>query len=133
VVRLPGSYDPKAGGGLTAMRVADGGKVWFAPPSVCDNKKGCSPAQSSAVTLIPGVVFSGALDGHLRAFSAEDGKVLWDFDTVRDFETVNGVPAKGGAIDGPGTVVANGWVLVNSGYARVGGMAGNILLAFGPE
>ena len=30
---------------------------------------GCSPAQSAAVTAIPGVVFSGSLDGHLRAYA----------------------------------------------------------------
>jgi polyvinyl alcohol dehydrogenase (cytochrome) len=59
--------------------------------------------------------------------------VLWDFDTVRSFETVNGVRATGGAIDGPGAVVAGGMVFVNSGYARTGGMAGNVLLAFGPD
>jgi polyvinyl alcohol dehydrogenase (cytochrome) len=91
---------------------------------------GCSPAQSAAVTVIPGVVFSGSLDGHLRAFSTEDGKVLWDFDTVRDFDTVNGVKANGGGVDGPGAVVSGGFVFVGSGYARTGGMGGNVLLAF---
>ena len=82
--------------------------------------------------MIPGVVFSGSLDGHVRAYSAEDGSVIWDFNTVRDFETVNGVPAKGGGVDGPGAVVVNGMVFVGSGYQRTGGMGGNVLLAFGP-
>jgi len=27
--------DPNQGGGLTALRIADGGKVWYAPPIVC--------------------------------------------------------------------------------------------------
>ena len=94
---------------------------------------GCSPAQSAALTAIPGVVFSGSMDGHLRAFAAEDGKILWDFDTVRDFPTVNGVKAKGGSIDGPGAVVVKGMVFVNSGYSRFGGMPGNVLLAFAPD
>jgi polyvinyl alcohol dehydrogenase (cytochrome) len=85
------------------------------------------------VSAIPGAVFSGSLDGHLRAFSSEDGRILWDFDTIRDFETVNRVKARGGAIDGPGAVVGNGMVFVNSGYARLGGMPGNALLAFAPE
>jgi polyvinyl alcohol dehydrogenase (cytochrome) len=69
----------------------------------------------------------------LRAFSAEDGKVLRDFDTVRDFATVNGVKASGGGVDGPGAVVSEGLVFVGSGYKRTGGMSGNVLLAFGAE
>jgi polyvinyl alcohol dehydrogenase (cytochrome) len=66
----------------------------------------------------------------MRAFSSEDGKVLWDFDTVREFPTVNGVKAHGGSIDGPDAVVVNGMVFINSGYPRNGGLPGNVLLAF---
>jgi len=126
--------DPKQGGGLTALRVADGGKAWYAPPIVCADSAtpGCSPTQSAAVSAIPGMVFSGANDGHLRGYSTEDGKILWDFDTVREFQTVNGIKAKGGSIDGPGAVIVNGMVFVNSGYSRFGGMPGNVLLAFAP-
>jgi polyvinyl alcohol dehydrogenase (cytochrome) len=79
-----------------------------------------------------GAVFSGSVDGHIRAFSAEDGKVLWDFDTAQTWPTVNGVFARGGSMDGPGAVVAGGMVYVNSGYGRNGGMPGNVLLAFAP-
>jgi polyvinyl alcohol dehydrogenase (cytochrome) len=123
--------DPEKGGGLTAIRVMDGSKAWFAPGHPCDPPKlGCSPAQPAAVTAIPGVVFSGAYDGHLRAYATEDGRILWDFDTARDFQTVNGIPGHGGSIDGPGTVVVNGMVYVNSGYSRQSGMPGNVLLAF---
>lgn len=131
VRRGAAGYDPKQGGGLTALRIADGKQVWYAAPPPCSDKMGCSPAQSAAVTVIPGVVFSGSLDGHLRAFSTEDGKVLWDFDTVRDFDTVNRVKAGGGGVDGPGPVVSGGLLFVGSGYARTGGMGGNVLLAFG--
>jgi polyvinyl alcohol dehydrogenase (cytochrome) len=126
--------NPKLGGGLTALRVADGSQAWRWQPAPCDAQRpNCSPAQSAAVTVIPGVVFAGSMDGHLRAHNAKDGTVIWDFDTVREYETVNGVPARGGAIDGPGAVVANGMVLINSGYTRQGGIAGNVLLAFGME
>ncbi|PWU08026.1 MAG: cytochrome C oxidase Cbb3 [Terriglobia bacterium] len=127
--------DPKQGGGFVALRIGDGSKVWTAPPIVCapGAPTGCSPAQSAAVTAITGVVFSGSMDGHFRAYSAEQGSILWDYSTARDFETVNGVKAKGGSIDGPGAVVANGMVFVNSGYSRFGGMPGNVLLAFAPE
>ena len=123
--------DPEKGGGLTAIQVTSGAKAWFAPGHPCDPpKSGCSPAQPAAVTAIPGVVFSGAYDGHMRAYAAEDGRVLWDFDTARDFDTVNGVAGRGGSIDGPGAVVLNGMVYVNSGYSRQSGMPGNVLLAF---
>lgn len=129
-----GILDPREGGGLFALRIADGGTVWSAPPFVCPSgsPSGCSPAQSAAVTGIPGVVFSPSMDGHVRGYNAEDGKVVWDFDTAREFQTVNAVKAKGGSIDGPGVVVANGMVFVNSGYSRFGGMPGNVLLAFAP-
>jgi len=126
--------DPRQGGGLTALRIADGGKAWYAPPIVCGDSapSGCSPTQSAAVTAIPGIVFSGSNDGHLRGYGTEDGKLLWDFDTVREFQSVNGVKARGGSIDGPGAVVVNGMVFVNSGYSRFGGIPGNVLLAFAP-
>ena len=127
------NLDPEKGGGLTALRAETGEKVWFAPPAPCGNKPGCSPAQPQAVTAIPGVVFSGSVDGHIRAFSAEDGHVLWDFDTVRSYESVNGVKGNGGSLDGAGPVVAGGMVYVNSGYSKNGGLPGNVLLAFGPE
>ncbi|HXP87280.1 MAG TPA: PQQ-binding-like beta-propeller repeat protein [Bryobacteraceae bacterium] len=133
VRRGAAGYDPAQGGGLTALRISDGAKVWYAAPPACDAKKGCSPAQSAAVTAIPGVVFAGSLDGHVRGYSAEDGKVLWDFDTAREFQTVNGVKASGGGVDGPGPVVVNHMLLVGSGYARTGGMGGNVLLAFSAE
>ena len=66
----------------------------------CGDVAGCSPAQSAAVTGIPGVIFSGGLDGHLRAYAAEGGKILWDVDTKQDYATVNGVVARGGSLDG---------------------------------
>ena len=128
------TMDSKQGGGFTALRVADGHKIWYVAPAPCapTAPQGCSPAQSAAVTAIPGVVFSGSLDGHLRAFASEDGKILWDFNTVRGYQAVNGLKAKGGSIDGPGAVVVKGMLFVNSGYARFGGMPGNVLLAFAP-
>jgi polyvinyl alcohol dehydrogenase (cytochrome) len=126
--------DPKQGGGLTALRVADGSKEWHvdAAPCAANAPSGCSPSQPGAVTLIPGVVFATSTDGHIRAHSAEDGKTLWDFDTMREFPTVNGVKAHGGSIDGPGAVVVNGMVFISSGYPRNGGVPGNVLLAFAP-
>jgi polyvinyl alcohol dehydrogenase (cytochrome) len=128
------NFDPAQGGGLTALRVEDGRKVWFVPGHPCDPPRpGCSPAQPGAVTTIPGAIFSGSIDGHVRAFSSEDGELLWDFDTAKEYPTVNGIQAKGGSVDGAGPVVVGGMVYVNSGYPRFGGMPGNVLLAFAPE
>ena len=126
--------DPNAGGGLFAMDIATGKLLWSAlpTPGACTTPR-CSPAQLAAVTAIPGAVFSGAYDGHLRAYSMTDGKVLWDYNTARDFETVNKIPGKGGAVDGGGPAVVGGMLFVNSGYAAINGMYGNVLLAFGPE
>lgn len=122
-----------APGGLHAVHLATGERAWLAPPRplLCGSGRGCTAAQSAPVTVIPGVVLSGAMDGGLRAYATADGSVLWEFDTNRDFATVNGVPAKGGSIDGAGPVVAGGMVFVGAGYGAFGGRPGNVLLAFG--
>jgi polyvinyl alcohol dehydrogenase (cytochrome) len=122
--------DSKAGGGLWALKLETGGEVWRTPHPGCGDVPGCSPAQSAAVTAIPGLVFSGGLDGHLRAYFAESGKIAWDMDTKGDYQAVNGVAAKGGSIDGGGAVVVDGMVYVGSGSGFVGTAPGNVLLAY---
>lgn len=124
--------DPEVGGGLFALRIRDGKRLWHTPPVPCRGRSGCSPAQSAAVTVIPGVVFSGAFDGIMRAYSTRDGRVIWEYDTVRDYQTTNQVAGRGGAIDGPGSTVVDGMLYVNSGYGRLSGLPGNVLLAFKP-
>ncbi len=119
--------------GLTALNLATGATVWSTPaPKVeCTwGKSRCLPAQSQAVTVIPGIVFSGSMDGHLRGYATKDGSIVWDFDTGKPFETVNGVKATGGSFDAAGPTVANGVLYVNSGYGRIVGQGGNVLLAF---
>ena len=74
------------------------------------------------MAAIPGVVFSGSDDGHLRAFGAEDGRVLWDFDTARDYQTANGVRGKGGSLDGAGPVAAGGMLFVNLATLAIRGL-----------
>lgn len=128
-------WDPgkaEAGGGLVAIRLSDGKVVWSASAAKpgCAGVAGCSAAQPAPVTLIPGVAFLGSMDGHMRAYDTRDGKMIWDFDTLRDFETVNAVKAHGGSINGAGAVVVNGMLYTNSGYARIPSMPGNVLLAF---
>ena len=122
-------------GGLHAVNLATGERVWYAAPpaAACGTERGCNVAQSAALTLVPGVIFSGSSDGALRAYSTADGSVLWQFDSNREFETINGVPARGASMIGPGPVVANGMVFANSGYGGFGGRPGNVLLAFGVD
>jgi polyvinyl alcohol dehydrogenase (cytochrome) len=130
-----GGYMNEITGGLHAVRLESGERAWYTPPQplLCAPGQGCSQTQSAAVTAIPGAVFSSSADGGLRAYSAEDGRVIWTFDTNRAFETVNGVPANGGSIDGPGVVVAGGMVYALSGNGGVVGRPGNVLLAFGVD
>lgn len=122
--------DPSQGGGMFGLRVDNGERMWYHDPIGCGDRKRCSPAQSAAVTAIPGAAFSGSMDGHIRAYSTKDGKILWDYDTERTFKTVNGVEGRGGSLDGPGPIVAGGMLFLNSGYTAAGGAPGNVLLAF---
>jgi polyvinyl alcohol dehydrogenase (cytochrome) len=120
----------KATPGIHAINLETGQVAWYTAAPDCGDRKNCVSANSAAPMAIPGLVFAGALDGHIRAYSSSSGQILWDFDTVRDFETTNGVKGKGGAIDGPAPVVANGMLFVNSGYGMFGSIPGNVLLAF---
>jgi polyvinyl alcohol dehydrogenase (cytochrome) len=119
-------------GGLHAVGLVSGERAWYVPPLPlkCEGGTGCSAALISAPTLIPGVLFSGSNDGALRAHSTKDGRVIWEFDTNRKFETLNGVRAGGGAIQGPGPTIAGGMLYLNSGYGDHFGRSGNVLLAF---
>ena len=119
-------------GGLHAVGLTTGERAWYAapPPLTCGSGAGCNAALISAPTLIPGVLFSGSNDGALRAHSTKDGSIIWEFDTNREFETLNGVHAGGGAIQGPGPTVVGGMLYLNSGYGDHLGRPGNVLLAF---
>ena len=121
-------------GGLFALKLSTGERVWATHPSQenCTNPRGCVASRSAAISVIPGVVFSGTTDGMMRAYATTDGRVLWEYNTSHDYTTVNGVPGKGGSINGPGPVVADGMLYTNSGYAYMGtGVGGNVLIAFG--
>lgn len=127
------AYFGLGSGGVGAVVLRDGEKLWFNDIPTAkgpDRRKG----HEGPVTAIPGLVFSGGWDGMLRALAAKDGKVVWEFDTQRDFATVNGVQAKGGSIGSPGPIVAGNMVFLASGYVGVrAGAGGNVLLAFGTK
>ncbi len=135
-VAISGAWEQKAGkaGGISAVDLGTGKLVWNTPPSMdscAPGKARCNTGQLAAVSGLPGVVFSGSLDGHLRAYATKTGKIIWDNDTARDFVTVNGVTAHGGSLNGPGPALANGMVYVVSGYAMWNKwMPGNVLIAY---
>ena len=118
-------------GGMSALDLRTGVRKWFTP---VPTPQGRRTGVNAALAVIPGVVFSGGWDGFLRAFAAGDGRIIWEFDTIRDFMTVNGVAAKGGSMGAPGPTVAGGMLFAGSGYPGLGaGMGGNVLLAFAVE
>jgi polyvinyl alcohol dehydrogenase (cytochrome) len=122
-------------GGVAALGLKDGTRKWFAPLTPPPDRTKYH-GEDAALAAIPGVVFSGGWDGHLRALSAETGQILWDFDMAREFKTVNGIAAKGGSMSTAGPTIAGGMLFVGSGYISNGvenGMPGNVLLAFSPE
>lgn len=123
--------DPNIGGGITAVDIGGGDKLWSTPHPPCGDRRPCSPTQPAAVSAFPGVVFSGSNDGHIRAYASKDGKIIWDYDTVHEFRSVNGVKASGGSINNGGPAIAGGMLFTNSGYSHHSGIIpGNVLLAF---
>jgi polyvinyl alcohol dehydrogenase (cytochrome) len=118
------AYPANRAGSLTALDIKTGAARWHTPspePPCTVAEHACSHAQAQAVTVMPGSAFSGSMDGHLRAYSTIDGKILWDFDTAKEFQTRNAVKASGGPLDRGGATIVNGTLYVNSG---------NTLLAF---
>jgi polyvinyl alcohol dehydrogenase (cytochrome) len=112
-------------GTLYALDPASGRVVWQTPnPSDGCSTGGagqypdmCELALTPAVTATPGLVYEGSADGKMRIFSSATGALLWQFDTVRDYDGVNGVPGRGSALSGNGgAVVSNGMLYVQSGY-----------------
>jgi polyvinyl alcohol dehydrogenase (cytochrome) len=107
-------------GSLTALDMKTGAMRWRAPAPLSPCAAGatdCSHAQAQAVTVMPGGAFSGSMDGHLRAYSTINGKILWDFNTAKSFLTQNGVAAAGGPLDHGGATIVGGTIYINSGNA----------------
>jgi polyvinyl alcohol dehydrogenase (cytochrome) len=126
-------YYGAGGAGLVALQAATGERAWAftAPPAPAGGR---GSALGAAPTSIPGVVFQGASNGRFYAVSSVDGKLLWEFNTAQEFETVNKVQARGGAISSSGAVVVGGMVYLGSGYGiSSAASGGNVLLAFGVD
>jgi polyvinyl alcohol dehydrogenase (cytochrome) len=122
-------------GGMRAVNLATGEMAWSVDPQkpLCGEGRTCRASQGAAVSVIPGAVFSGSLDGGMRAYSTTDGTILWTYDSNREFQTVNSVKAIGGGLEGPGAIVSGGMLYFNSGYGGFIGNPGNVLLAFGVD
>ena len=118
--------------GLHALDIATGKVAWHAPlADRCKGRRLCQPGYDGSITATPELVLAGGADGFLRVYDAADGTVLWELDTARPFETVNGVAAKGGAIGGGAAPIAwKGNLIAVSGYGFASKMPGNVLLVF---
>ena len=124
--------EPGRAGSLLALDPATGKTLWRrkGPVPQCNwTQEGCTAAQIAALSAVPGAVFGGFNDGWLRAFSTRDGAPLFAFDTAREFETVNGIPARGGQVSGYPVVIGRDALFVTSGASSVE-RPGNALLVF---
>ena len=121
--------------GMHAISADDGRLLWskLAGNRCGEKRPYCDPGISAAVTAIPGAVIAGHLDGWIRAYARDSGVVLWEFDTARDFTTINAMPGRGGSMSGPGAAVGDGYLAINSGYGLYSHEAGNVLLVFAPK
>ncbi|MBX2870688.1 MAG: PQQ-binding-like beta-propeller repeat protein [Saprospiraceae bacterium] len=120
--------------GLHALQIPDGSPIWSTiEEDRCGDEPlewACAPGISAAITATEDLIFTGAMDGWLKIYAASTGKEVWSFDTHRDFESVNAVKAYGATVDSDGPVVYENQFFITSGYAKYGGKAGNVLLAF---
>lgn len=122
--------------GLYALDPVSGETLWATEAvDVCEEKDepACDPGLSAAVTVTKDMVFAGAFDGHLRAYDSLNGDIIWDFNTNKEFVSVNGEIANGGAIESDGPIIYDGHVIVNSGYSFGSMMPGNALLVFSTD
>ena len=128
-----GRFDGERFPGVFALEAATGKQLWYTRAEEdCreEQKPACDAGISAAATAAPGLVFAGGFDGQLRAYDSASGKVLWTYQTNRNFTSVAGRVARGGSIDSDGPVVYRGQLLVNSGYLFGGRVPGNVLLNF---
>jgi len=119
--------------GLYALNAENGELLWSSPATdICADLQDCDPGISHAISAIPGAVIAGHMDGRLRIYASDSGEVLWEFNTLQNFDTVSGEKARGGSFSGGGVTVADGMIYLNSGYGVYNHMPGNLLLAIGP-
>ncbi len=127
-------YPDQPQSGLNKINIYTGDVIWHTPAffncrKVLDWGFGCRDGLSQAITVMPGAILAGGLDGVLRAYDENTGEVIWQFDTKQESTGVNGIKGEGGTLDAGAVVVADGQLFFNSGYGglmSVGGDAGNV-------
>ncbi len=120
------------GAGIHAIDAATGKVLWRQHASGgCEGLDSCDPGISAAATAIPGAVLAGHLNGWFKAYDAENGQVLWEFDTKTPVAGITPTMAKGGSMSGPGPAVYSGHLVFSSGYGMYYHMPGNALYVFG--
>lgn len=141
---IPGEWegDPSIKPGLYALDAKTGKIKWQFNPEPPPGTPAPAPGTrggwrgnvlSTAPSVIDGAVVTAALNGTLYVNDAKTGKLLWSVETAKEYDGVNGVKGKGGAIDSNSITAVNGLLLVNSGYGMFGQAGGNMLLAFRPK
>jgi polyvinyl alcohol dehydrogenase (cytochrome) len=128
----PADKDKPAFSGLHAIDIKTGNYKWS---KIIDDRCGnvdyvCGPGLSAAISGANDLILGASLDGTLQAFDIKTGNVLWEYNTNKPFTAVNGVAANGGTVDSGGPVIIEKQVFLNSGYAKFGEKAGNVLLCF---
>ena len=117
--------------GVYALDIRTGEIIWRAPNTdhLCRGRSFCSPGLAAAITTTANLVFAGSIDGWLRVYDRETGKIVWRFDTARTFRTVGGGQAQGGSIaGGAAPILYHGAMFLVSGYDFSFKMPGNVLL-----
>jgi polyvinyl alcohol dehydrogenase (cytochrome) len=125
-------HDSIARPGLYALDLSTGETVWaVAAADSCGGKRFCQPGYAGAVSVTDQLVLAGSTDGFIRIYDVENGALLWDYDTDRDFETTNGGTGHGGSMSGGSApIMWHGMLIVSSGYGGLGKMPGNVMLVF---
>ncbi|MDC0220943.1 PQQ-binding-like beta-propeller repeat protein [Gammaproteobacteria bacterium] len=136
----PGGMNGNSRPGLYSYFVGTGEPSWFyeAQPECNDRRserlRRCESLYGFSATplSVDGAVITGGLDGRLFVFNSSSGELIFQYDTVKDYETVNGVEGYGGSIDSHSIAAGSGMVFVGSGYGQFRQVPGNVLLAFKP-
>jgi polyvinyl alcohol dehydrogenase (cytochrome) len=126
---------------MNAVDIDTGKVAWRKPVTPdCSNGRdqrfaGCAERYglSAAPLVIDKSVVAGALDGRMYIYDVATGDIVWQYDTLRSFDTVNGVRGQGGGIDSQSVFAGDGMLFIGSGYGQFRQPPGNVLLAFKPR
>jgi polyvinyl alcohol dehydrogenase (cytochrome) len=127
--------------GMNAVDIETGKIVWQRPVQPdCGNGReqryplcGKRYGLSAAPLVVDKSVVAAAIDGRIFIYDGASGDIVWQYDALRDFETLNGVPGKGGGVDSHSIFAGAGMLFFGAGYGQFGQPPGNVLLAFRPK